>query len=203
MPAQRLTQWQKNMAIWIFQFSQIGMRLEGWVVFWDADDTPIPEMIEKATIDVDKSADILIGNYSLQSYQSSFAEYSNFASRPPNWSAVIRNPGVWRFAFRREIIGEIEFPEYLLGEDQIFLASVLTKNPKISFSRHHFYTYTTGRANSLTNNREYDRMKELRLALKHMGTLVSKNSEFKFIVALLYLKMSITLLRESLKKSES
>lgn len=176
---------------------------EGWVAFWDADDSPLPGKIEIATNEVGPDISIVIGNYITQDYDSNLENPVDTNSNPPNWLNITANPGIWRFIFRRELIGQLKFPNYRLGEDQIFLAQVLSKNPKVLFSKLCFYVYTTGRKNSLTNSREYNRVTELRLAKKSMRKLISKNSKFRVLVLSLYLKILVTLAREKVRSHGS
>lgn len=175
---------------------------DGWIAFWDADDSPAPERYEEAISETNPDIGIIIGRYESQTYDSDIQYPTTFNSRPPNWLNVIANPGIWRCIFRREIIGETKFPTYRLGEDQIFLADVLSKNPKVQFSKHCFYVYTTGRVNSLTNSRRYDRARELSFAKKNMRELINKNSKFRIVVLFLYLRMTLTLAKEKIQNYE-
>lgn len=160
----------------------IGRATGDWICFWDSDDVPMPEnflsMVRQA-----KSQDhaIAVGKFrrisldSIEVYGTSEAE-------------VGRMPGIWRFAFKKELIQSLTFPEYRMGEDQVFLARI--DAPYEIFFRFDeiVYEYICGGEGQLTRNR--NAILELEYAIEDMLVRISL-SKVKNRIQLIFLSRQI------------
>lgn len=125
-----------------------------WVAFWDADDRPIlsnfTQMISEA-----KNCSIAKGSYSRQmekEYQSKkVTEISLEVKSLNNICINAKNPGLWRWAFRRELIENIFFPEIIFGEDQLFLIEALSKVSEYLYSTAVVYEYNEANLESISS----------------------------------------------------
>lgn len=115
-----------------------------WVAFWDADDHPnltnFTQMISEA-----KNCSIAKGSYSRQMEKENQSEKITKTSLQVkslnNICVNTKNPGLWRWAFRRELIKNISFPEIIFGEDQLFLIEALSKVNEYLYSTAVVYEY--------------------------------------------------------------
>jgi glycosyltransferase involved in cell wall biosynthesis len=135
----------------------IGMQYNNskWTCFWDSDDLPDLMQVSKlVTSQHDQGFDLIIGNYSIQDlkYESD--------SKPPTkiftlqYSDLLRNLGIWRIIFRTEFVSGLEFPNFRMAEDQVFIYSVLNKQPSVFFSQEFTYLYRKNRTDGITSNRD-------------------------------------------------
>ena len=120
-----------------------------WIAFWDSDDVGEPEPVLKAIKEAPENSKVIIGNYRVQN----IGNLSNSKeSNHKNLNKIMINPGIWRFVFASEIVKENRFPDYRMGEDQVFLARLNIKRESIHFVDQVFYTYFIGTASQLTAN---------------------------------------------------
>jgi glycosyltransferase involved in cell wall biosynthesis len=134
-----------------------------WIVFWDCDDLPnifnVLDMIMQSEGD---GSQVVIGNYEKEELQTK--KITAISNNPKFWQIDVGlNPGIWRFAFKKEIIGSTRFPELKMGEDQVFLQRIFAKNPKVRVYDQIVYRYRLGLPNQLTSNH------------KNMNDLISSN----------------------------
>jgi len=127
-----------------------------WVVFWDSDDSPnLNETLECLKTN-SQDMDLIIGSFTWISEVT--AERTRSAKFPGEIEkaliAVGFNPGIWRMVFRRNFIGKTEFYPLKMAEDQMFIADILVKNPKIVFIEENLYNYYFGSSNHQVNNNE-------------------------------------------------
>ncbi len=124
----------------------IGLRFAHgtWIAFWDADDTPNVENFMTMIEEAEKSEMLIaVGSWKLINSQNpSSASEKIFM---PKLASILRNPGLWRWAFKSEVINDAEFPRTMMGEDQVFLA-----NLNISF--HGVYKFQLPVYNYFTND---------------------------------------------------
>jgi hypothetical protein len=66
---------------------------------------------------------------------------------------IAKNPGIWRIIFPSEIAKDVDFPNYKMAEDQIFLAMVGLKNPTINYIDQVVYRYFKNVPNQLTTSK--------------------------------------------------
>jgi glycosyltransferase involved in cell wall biosynthesis len=122
-----------------------------WVVFWDADDFPDPFALVKCTSTLYKdNFDMIVTQYSKVAYLSQ--EKLGKASHTRHKYQLVVNPGIWRVVFNAHFVKQVWFPRFRMGEDQCFLAEILSKNPNIFFSPQITYAYTVGSPGQLTRD---------------------------------------------------
>lgn len=119
-----------------------------FTLFWDSDDIGHPNLVREA-VSAQSDFDILVcaSDYEhLPSVSKSSVESCSL-NKLENFSS---NPGLWRCVFRTNGIAEIEFGDSKMGEDQVFIARLLTYNPRIVFNSKIIYTYIYGSSHQLT-----------------------------------------------------
>lgn len=121
-----------------------------WVCFWDSDDLPNVDiaisMVNKAEI----RDEVLIGDFQIMCADGK-SEAQRISHRNEIQSIAI-NPGLWRMIFRRSSIGQLQFENNLMGEDQVFLAHYNLASRRIQFFNDLIYTYVRGTPGQLTFN---------------------------------------------------
>jgi Glycosyl transferase family 2 len=158
-----------------------------FIGFWDVDDHPeisrIPEFLRQMEM---STADIGIGNW----------VRNDDANKPKGVTplAVGKYPGIWRFIFNLEYIKDIQFSSLYWGEDQAFLATVLSKNPKIYVSQEIIYTYAFATPGALTQNRKLvgDLPNSILTCLSVVNRSMGAN---RFCILVMIARQSITLLK--------
>jgi glycosyltransferase involved in cell wall biosynthesis len=141
-----------------------------WVAFWDADDYPVPRAVLQMVMQADqKDFKACVGGYSVY-HQETKKEIVNLLPRYKFQIAI--NPGIWRWAFRRETIECSPFPHIYMGEDQAFIANFLNQNPDTYQFNFMVYTYITGNPNQLTTSKRNlsDLLPALEFFQKEFGT---------------------------------
>lgn len=138
-----------------------------FVAFWDVDDVPNMDEVSSLVSDMRiNGADVGIGNWAFLDQPDS-----------PIGTDVLsvgRSPGMWRFVFRREFIEGILFSDLKWGEDQLFVAQVLARTPKIITSERVTYFYRKNSPNGLTSN--YSNVKDLYYAARKLSLVTNKTS---------------------------
>lgn len=127
-----------------------------WIVFWDSDDEPnIDTLLLVLTAAENESFQIAISSFTTCSEISGDAEGRTYV---PHQSNLIRNltdyPGLWRFAFKRDVIGDKRFPASKMAEDQAFLSSLGIFDYKIYVSDEITYKYYFGNASHLVSQKQ-------------------------------------------------
>ncbi len=124
-----------------------------WVTFWDCDDEPlISEALQVISSSNSLNKQVLVGSYQIKSLEDE--SITTRVLNESNWKIDLGlNPGIWRFVFRRSLLGKILFPQARMGEDQVFLQRVFAKEPKIFLSQVVTYVYVTHVPNQLTSQR--------------------------------------------------
>jgi hypothetical protein len=196
---------------------------QDWVVFWDFDDLPnfqaVKSGIELAIL---HNYDCVVGGYKTIRVDQKGAEHihhlnSNYLDQ------ISLNPGIWRFAFSRNILSNHLFPEISMAEDQVLLGKIIMKSPLILVSDQIFYSYFIGDDNQVTRQKHLFSdllisseilLKELENAQNLNKTFVSRlvlrqlitatlrgNGKVKLLSALKFLR-NISLLRSAVKRQK-
>jgi glycosyltransferase involved in cell wall biosynthesis len=132
-----------------------------WVTFWDSDDLPHPGDILNILTRIDETIDVVIAGYFCNG-QNDLGQGFDFGSEE-DLDRMAMNPGIWRFITRREVAQRYRFPEIRMGEDQVFIAQILSESPTISFEGKSIYEYTPGTILSLTADKR--NIKDLLIAI--------------------------------------
>jgi glycosyltransferase involved in cell wall biosynthesis len=122
-----------------------------WVMFWDSDDKPNIDNIEKAIKDVSIDTDLIIGRYSVFNLKAKNKEMLlDQDTLVVNEKQIPWFPGIWRMIFRKNLIQNLSFPSLKLGEDQVFICKTLLRHPRIHYVQESLYTYTKKSPHQIT-----------------------------------------------------
>ena len=148
-----------------------------WVTFWDSDDAPDAIKVIEMTSSLGVAeCDVLIGSYEVQDLIK--RELDKREIEANRWKIDVGlNPGIWRFVFKREFVINLFFPELKMGEDQVFLQRVFSKNPRVCVSHLTVYRYRINVPSQLTS--EKNNIKSLieanQLAMEEYRVLSTKS----------------------------
>lgn len=161
------------------------------VMFCDSDDvlqlSSVLEVIEK-----NPNNSVIIGSYTAVNSLSS--QKFIIHPVPENLFQLAKSPGMWRFIFRSEVVKNIDFAEFCMGEDQLFLAQVGMFSQDIVRVSETLYHYYTNNSSQLTSQKDRipDLISVIHCLKEEEGRFDGKNRAF---VKLLVLKNSLTILK--------
>jgi glycosyltransferase involved in cell wall biosynthesis len=125
-----------------------------YAAFWDSDDLPnIPQIVEILKLDNPENEIFYVGSFVIRTLGRSARTITTL-----NLTQLARNPGLWRCLIPTSTISGSNFPSYLLGEDQVFLAKIVPRVKKIEYLNDVFYTYTYGNSGQLTTTKDYSHL---------------------------------------------
>jgi glycosyltransferase involved in cell wall biosynthesis len=155
-----------------------------WIAFWDADDKGNPSRIREALVNVSKSAEMVVfSNETIDWNTGGLKEENHVIPMKQDIIQVANKPGIWRMVFRSEFIKCINFPSFRMGEDQVFLATVIQEQPQIVFIDEIVYSYFVNVPSQLTSSE--DAINDLILAASKMKALCADAKQPTFIYELL------------------
>lgn len=164
-----------------------------WIAFWDSDDRPHPrEFLEMVTSASNSDKKWAVGSFCWKNEKTGL-KYDEVISSNRAIDIFV-NPGIWRFAFKKEII-KSTFSQHKLGEDQLFLSKIaLNKEPGISFENV-VYEYSHGGSGHLVDDvsKLPDLLDVMQRELSEMDSNFATQDNF---ARLFYIKQSLTLLRK-------
>lgn len=139
-----------------------------WICFWDADDRPFPstylEMIMRAD---HENMSFAIGQYQEIDFKTKAVTLNSLGSigNPLTWYRLAKNPGIWRFAFKSNVMDALSFPPCEMGEDQVFILMCnITKKETLLFQKC-VYRYTRNFPRQLTQKN--DRFESLQFLFRN------------------------------------
>ena len=139
---------------------------------------------------------IIIGGYEAINSQSNHKIVKH--QEPASLVQLAKSPGIWRFIFKIEAIVNLEFTEYCMGEDQLFLAQLSMFSQDVlcvSETLYHYYTNTSGQLTS-----QKDRIPELISVIGRLKKLEKQfHGQSRTLVKLLILKNCLTVLKNAPK----
>jgi len=159
-----------------------------WIAFWDSDDEPnvskFFEMIQFAELDF---RDVAVGGWTAKIVSADAKSPPIEKRHYPKFTDILRNPGIWRWAFKLPIAKKSNFPDILMGEDLVFLANAKL-SPYFQYNES-VYTYVQGNMGQLTSNKKalQDR--------KSMGLHLSRDNyegKFDFLRSMMRVKIGIS-----------
>ncbi len=170
-----------------------------WVVFWDCDDHPFPSKY-LGMIQEDQNSEVCIGRFQVRDLRNSAVKVK---AKVSSRFGIAMEPGLWRMAFKADIVREIRFPPLRMGEDQVFLARLNLGKRRIHFSNSVVYEYRTNVENQLTgSNSNFADLIESQQLVKSLITSLQGRKTYLWFV---YDRMSLTIIKrltapENLKK---
>jgi teichuronic acid biosynthesis glycosyltransferase TuaG len=137
-----------------------------WIAFWDSDDLPLVSQFRLGLELAEKeNCEILIGSFNLRrDCDTRYLKEYVIKAQEELLSEVTLRPGVWRFAFRRELLEDVNFPHSRMGEDQAFLSQLSIFERKISIFGSPIYEYFTGEVGHVVN--EDDAMDDMKVSIQ-------------------------------------
>jgi glycosyltransferase involved in cell wall biosynthesis len=159
-----------------------------WVIFWDSDDLGNPENVYDAVSKANHRTQVVVGAYNEVDLKRNSKERVKKPSR--NLRVLMMNPGIWRFAFRRELISNVRFPKFSMGEDQVFLANLKLKASEIEFSDTTFYNYFTNFEGQLTSNQ--NKIMEVRESILEIEKISRSEANIPRYIFILRSKLILT-----------
>lgn len=116
-----------------------------WIGFWDSDDKPEVKQYLDLMAKIKKEESLVgYGNFlKISAKTNKLHKSKNFLNniRSINSSKPVKNPGIWRWIFASEILKNIRFPNFKLGEDTCFLFSSIQKVDRITTTNQVIYKY--------------------------------------------------------------
>jgi glycosyltransferase involved in cell wall biosynthesis len=160
-----------------------------WVAFWDSDDEPYVDNFLAMLRDAeDGGFEVACGGF-IQANRNN-PEFSVFLNSPRNLNSVLSYPGLWRFAFRTEVIDSQKFDLLSMGEDLNFLARIRLEKRNIFFSPNVVYKYYTGGRFQLTSSiNAREKLEETIELLEEMVLFQPRNSFASKILLKLFLSI--------------
>ena len=169
-----------------------------WIVFWDSDDLPeVEEVIEMIEIAANGNFAVAVGGFTVQSLTSPNLHSLHLIENSISgklFEEFGMQPGLWRWAFRKEIIGKIRFKAFRMAEDQCFLFDLNLAGQRIYVHPKSVYTYFVGDEQQLTNNSKAlsDLLKSVPYLMRSIKGSNASKSEFG---ALLITRQVLTALK--------
>ena len=172
-----------------------------WIAFWDSDDLMFPqEYLKMQSLGTKLKSQIVIGQITTRSAIS-----GQVRTHPIKKTDGIQNsllqiglfPGFTRMIYRRETLSGISFQPVTLGEDQIFLASLFSQNPRFDIYDEVVYQYQIHQANQVTKNfvSPKDQLRSVEILAEYHNTFKRSDS----LPLLMALKLWTGLLKRFLK----
>jgi glycosyltransferase involved in cell wall biosynthesis len=167
-----------------------------WVAFWDSDDNPnVDAFVNMINNAQQAGKQIAVGdwrkvNSNLEISQAQFKKKYDFNLL--FFLKTVRNPGIWRWAFKRRIIDGVYFPNLLMGEDQVFLANLNIDWLKVYRDKENVYDYIQGNPSQLTSSHlaVNDRLK----MSQHLVKNPVNSKYFSFFTRILRIKIKLSVL---------
>jgi len=175
-----------------------------WICFWDSDDEPFPrkvlEMIDQAEV---SGNDVAVGEFEVRSTNQTIRfPFPHTKAVPHDFPIELAiHPGLWRWAFRREVLEEVEFLPLKMAEDQTFLSSANIWDKKVMLFHEVVYSYTTGRSGQLTMNPVAinDLVRSMNYSAR---TFKTKSEIMKKYLLLLWIRQFATLVKKGSTKAK-
>jgi Glycosyl transferase family 2 len=172
----------------------LGMKIAvgKFISFWDSDDKPDVVRVINDLANLQNDAEIIIGQF--ETVDSNNPEICLFVSTDHELLDTALNPGIWRMAFKTDILAGSRFSKYKMGEDQEFLARVLSTTERIKFSSRIWYTYFANNPGQLTKSKPAIRelFEVIPLATEHQK---SASNEILPVLMVMQTRKILTLLK--------
>ena len=170
-----------------------------WVCFWDSDDLGEIQVLSNwLSTQVNLACDLIVFRYKKVNTTGNLPAYTSKPWGKGEFDNLIRwgsEPGIWRCLFSANFIKGLKFPDILMGEDQVYIARVCAKKPRICFSSEVMYSYFVGRDGQLTNG-NYDNQ-DIFVAQNEVGLEMHKNQSDKLLLPkIIWCGLTITILKK-------
>jgi hypothetical protein len=145
-------------------------------------------------ITADKSrSDVTLGDYQRLDTSSAKVTLKEISNRQKPLESVAINPGLWRFAFKSDLLSDTKFPELSMAEDQIFIADVLGKSENLSCFQEVVYEYWNHPSGQLTKNVE--KIGQLNVAVEYFYNKYKARECLPLLIVII--RLTATVLKKS------
>ncbi len=163
-----------------------------WITFWDSDDLPnVKNFLEMVNNADQSNFEVAIGSFSYFTLNDKGIDEKLTNPRtvdPSDLVGILRNPGLWRWAFRREILRDVSFSKNKMGEDQQYLIEINAFKRQKYFYKKIVYLYRVNQQFQLTNNPIA--VSELRNTISEITTII--DGSYDFVSCYLLVRMNLT-----------
>jgi len=165
------------------------------VAFWDSDDRPnVPTILEFLANRPINERKLLVGSFEVECFGKKRKKIVT-----SNLVEMARNPGIWRCIFPAKLVENIWFPDTLLGEDQVFLAQVISQCEEVEFTTRLFYCYQYGHAGQITRSTNFSHLVRAQYILSKITFSRSNNFHEEFVKNLAIKQLVTMIARGSTK----
>jgi glycosyltransferase involved in cell wall biosynthesis len=162
-----------------------------WVTFWDSDDYGYAINAVTAIRSAPSNARAIVGGYEVRDCLS--GNKIEFNKPEANLTRIMLNPGIWRFIFRTEFIGDVRFNELRMGEDQLFLCKLRLKDEMLHKTDSLLYSYNQQVEGQLTSSDVA--LNDIVPAILDLSILMEDEKYNAPYIRLIQLKLSLTAIR--------
>jgi glycosyltransferase involved in cell wall biosynthesis len=159
-----------------------------WIAFWDSDDQGNPHEVMKEILQVMPKKKVIVGSFREMDLEK--CQLSRLRKPSRFLSSLMINPGIWRFVFKRDFVGENRFPKSSMGEDQVFLAKLQIDSELLMQSSSSFYTYFTNVPNQLTSRT--DKILNLTASIIEVNKIIELSAKTRMYVFTIRAKMYLS-----------
>jgi glycosyltransferase involved in cell wall biosynthesis len=164
-----------------------------YIVFWDADDRPLPINVISAINQNDNSSNVIVGSFIRVAFANGQVQSTHHLRENHIPIQLALDPGIWRMIFKRELIENLRFKEYLMGEDAEFLCQIFSKLIVIRISKTIFYEYCVGSSFSLSASES--KMRDIPSVIKDIYDICLKNAFRNEFTSAILLKLSLSYIK--------
>jgi glycosyltransferase involved in cell wall biosynthesis len=127
-----------------------------YILFWDSDDYGDIRQLNELLKRIHESSEMIICQYKVkrEDTQEVVSPKEISGNLKSNLNFFARNPGLWRIVFKTDFVKNCKFGTSNMGEDQVFIADVLSHDPVIEFSDSVIYEYHLGVNGQLTSRKD-------------------------------------------------
>ena len=167
-----------------------------YIAFWDSDDIPkIENFLRMVSHGKMNGADVCIGGFKSTDLQETHSEfYLPRKIATGDMTEIGAYPGLWRFAFERVSIQGLNFRNFSMAEDQVFLLGAISEYRKFFVEQDIVYEYIHGTSNQLTNDSKSIRDISLSIEWMHANAKILKRKQ---IFRILLASQTLTILKNS------
>ena len=166
-----------------------------YIAFWDSDDSAnVANFVEFLNDTVSNGSDIGVAEFIVKNGEEVSKKINLGNTFDGSYRIISLNPGIWRFIFKKELISNLPFENFRMGEDQLFIANAVLNAKKINIFNKPVYNYQISHEGQLTKDPKnlVDIVKSLEsLSILHLSSPDKTKSKF---ISLMYWKMYLTLL---------
>jgi glycosyltransferase involved in cell wall biosynthesis len=167
-----------------------------WVVFWDSDDIGYPMLLAyEIELASQENADALVCPFNIFDETTEKFTKTYLLSKQTNLQReLLLRPGIWRIAFRRQLLTHQRFPCVRMAEDQYFIANSGIFESRVRIAETVTYTYFYGGPGHLVN--ENSAISDMKITILQLElNLQTKRAESNSYSQSIILKQLITCLK--------